>query len=219
MSQKSISTLSTKRIIRTSILFLAIPLCARLLDLLVRQYSISLMAAFNLLASFQLMYDWNLFGIHYNRAKKHLFDTLLYVLAGVVIIFLLFLFGAIVLHANIVIPEKTDLIAYGYARIGMLAAYSYMQASAVSLTFKAMTDRLDTEGRTIQSILLTGLGFGLLYTIMFLPEFNIGLLFTTYFYNILLMSFLSFLYNRSDSIIPGMAALGTAYLLIMILSL
>jgi len=40
------------------------------------------MCAMNIGISLLIMYDWNLFGIHYNRSKANLFDTLLFTLIG-----------------------------------------------------------------------------------------------------------------------------------------
>ena len=80
------STLSLKRVIRSVILFALIPVCARILNVFVMQYDISLMTSFNIIGSILIFYDWNLFGIHYNRAKYNLDDTTLYTAVAYVLI-------------------------------------------------------------------------------------------------------------------------------------
>ena len=78
--------LSLKRVIRSLILFIFIPVTARILNIFVQQYDISLMTSFNIVGSLLIFYDWNLFGIHYNRAKYNLDDTILYTVVAYILI-------------------------------------------------------------------------------------------------------------------------------------
>lgn len=216
MPIQTISTLSMKRIIISLSIFIAIPLTAHLLDLWVNQYAISLMFCMNIGVSALIIYDWNLFGIHYNRAKKNAMDTVLFTAAGGVLIMVWIYVGANLLKANIILPGNRDLIEYGYARPGMMIAFSFMEAAGVSISFKCFTDHFDIRGKELQSILLSGLLFGLLFTVIFLPSLDIGLFFRTYLYNMVLTAYLSYLYNQCHTIIPGMLAMTIVYFFAML---
>jgi hypothetical protein len=215
MSTKTISSLSRKRILISLAIFVAIPLSAQLLNHWVNEYAISLMFTMNLGGGALIIYDWNLFGIHYNRAKNNGMDTILFTAVGCILLMLWLYVGSNFLKANIILPGDSDLIEYGYARPGMLIAFSFMEAAAVSISFKCFTDHFDVRGKELQSILLSGILFGLIFTVLFLPSFEIGLFFRTYFYNIVLISYLSYLYNQCHTIIPGMLAMTIIYFIAM----
>jgi hypothetical protein len=219
MSDKTISTMSTKRILISLLIFLLIPACAHLLDLKINQYAISLMFSMNIGTSALIIYDWNLFGIHYNRSKQNIMDTILFTVFGSILILIWVYVGSSMLKANIILPGNSDLIEYGYARPGMLIAFSFMEAVSVSISFKCFTDHFDVRGKELQSILLSGLLFGLVFTLMFLPAWNTGLFFRTYFYNMILIAFLSYLYNQSHTIFPGILAMTIIYLAVMVQSI
>lgn len=216
MSELTISTLSKKRVFLSLLIFFLIPVCAHVLDLFIDQFAISLMFCMNVGTSILIIYDWNLFGIHYNRAKSNLFDAVLFVAFGGILILLWLYVGSHFLKANIILPGESDLTGYGYARPGMIIAFSLMEAACVSISFKCFTDHLDVRGKELQAILFSGLLFGLFFTVIYLPSFNLGLFFRTYLYNIVLIMFISYLYNQSHSILPGMCAMAAVYLIIML---
>ena len=123
------------------------------------------------------------------------------------------------LRSNILIPEGIILRRYGYARPAMLAAFSFMQAAAVNIGFKCLTDHLDVRSGEIQAILISGFSFGLFLTLIFTSApFSISVFVTSYLYNFVLVSILSYLYRESTSFIPGLLAMGTVYLVWMLLS-
>ena len=132
--------MSLKRVITSLILFAMIPISARLLNIYVEQYDISLMASFNIVGSILIFYDWNLFGVHYNRAKFNLEDTVLYTAFAYVIILIWTIFSLEKLHCRVVIPSGATLQSYGYAMIGMMIAYSFMEATTISIAVKCAYD-------------------------------------------------------------------------------
>lgn len=216
MTSDTGSSLSSKRMFLSFIIFLAIPVGAHLINLFVDQYDISLMACLNIGGAVLIIYDWNLFGIHYNRAKEHPADTFLFTILGFVIIFLWTWVALAWLKCRIIIPSKEVLRAYGYARGGMLIAYSLMEAAVFVITCKCVTDRFDIHHQELQVILLTGLLFGLLITILFLPGRNIFTIITTLLYNVVLMIIEAALYNQTGSFIAGMLGLALSNLMLML---
>ncbi|MCH3961325.1 MAG: hypothetical protein LKF53_03800 [Solobacterium sp.] len=218
MPGKTTSALSMKRIIISCLIFTAIPLAAHLLNIVISQYAISLMFCMNAGTSILIIYDWNLFGIHYNRAKKNAMDTILFTSLGAILIMLWVYVGANILQADLILPGNSDLIAYGYARPGMLIAFSFMEAANISISYKCFTDHFDVHGKELQSILLSSLLFGLLFTVIYMPSLNISLFFRTYLYNMVLIAILAYLYNQCHTFIPGLLAMAVIYFIIMLQS-
>ena len=220
MSMKKVSsTLSLKRVITSLILFAMIPISARLLNIYVEQYDISLMASFNIVGSILIFYDWNLFGVHYNRAKFNLEDTVLYTAFAYVIILIWTIFSLEKLHCRVVISSGATLQSYGYALIGMMIAYSFMEATTISIAVKCATDHMIINRNELQIILLTGIMAGNGMTLFFIPSLNPFTLMTTLLYNVILMILLSYFYNQTGSFIPGMVGFASVNLTIMIISL
>ena len=218
MSQ-TLSTLSRKRIVISLILSALIPVTARLLNILLDQEQIALMFSMNIFTSVLIMYDWNLVAIHYNRAKENIPDTILYSLIGLALIFLWSLLGLSFFQAQLILPPAYALIGYGYARPGFLIAFSFMEAAMMNLTFKIMTDHLDVIHKELQSILLSALCVGLAFTIAYVPLTDISLFLRSYVYFMGLTALLSYLYNQTHTIVPGVIALTLTNLLMMILSM
>ena len=211
--------LSLKRVIRSLILFIFIPVTARILNIFVQQYDISLMTSFNIVGSLLIFYDWNLFGIHYNRAKYNLDDTIMYTVVAYILILIWTIFSLEKLHCRVVIPSGDTLLSYGYARAGMMTAYSFMEAITVSIAVKCATDHMIVNHNELQIILLTGLAAGLGMTVLFIPSLNPFTLMTTLLYNVILMIMLSYFYNQTGSFIPGMLGFALVNLTIMIISI
>ncbi|MBR3363916.1 MAG: hypothetical protein IKG53_03485 [Solobacterium sp.] len=216
---QTISTLSRKRIVISLILTAMIPITARILNIFLDQEQISLMFSMNIFTSVLIMYNWNLVAIHYNRAKENIPDTILYTLIGGALIFLWSLLGLSFFQAHLILPPAYALIGYGYARPGFLVAFSFMESAMLNLTFKIMTDHLDVIHKELQSILLSALAVGLVITIAFVPLNDISLLLRSYVYFMGLFALLSYLYNQTHTIVPGILALGIVNLILMILSM
>ena len=96
--------------------------------------------------------------------------------------------------------------------------FSFSLAALVNIEFKCMTDHFKIHAREATMILLSGFLFGFIYTICFCP-LQLQVFVPTYLYNVILISVLSYLYNQTHSFIPGILAMGTAYLVWQILLL
>ena len=219
MTNTSITTLSRKRILITLAIFICTPLLAHLINIAVVQYDLSLMFSLNLGAAVMIMYNWNLFGIHYNRAKYNFIDTCIYSFIAFVLFTLWTYISNRYLKCIVIMPRTEVLVRYGYARIGMLIAYSFSEASMLCIVGKCATDPLTIHHRELQIILLSGISIGLLTTILFLPSKNLLTILITLLYNVVLCTILSYLYNQSNSFIPGLMGFSGSNLFFMIASL
>lgn len=177
------------------------------------------MFSLNLCATILIMYNWNLFGIHYNRAKYNFFDTCIYAFIAFVLITLWTYLSNRYLRCIVIMPSSQILKRYGYARIGMLIAYSFSEASIINIVEKVSTDHIQINHRELQVILLSGIAIGILLTILFLPSKNILTILITLLYNVVLCTILSYFYNQSHSFIPGMIGLASSNLFFMIMGL
>lgn len=219
MTTKTTSTLSRKRVIISLIVFISTTFVAHTINIAIQQYDISLMFALNLSATILIMYNWNLFGIHYNRAKYNLADTLLYSFIAFVFTCLWTYVSNNFLHSIIIIPPTSSLVQYGYARIGMLIAYSFSESALICITQKCATDHMHARHHELQVILLSGMALGVLTTIVFLPSLNILTILTTLLYNVVLCTIFSYMYNQTHSFIPAMVGFAASNLTFMILAI
>ena len=156
MSNTSSTTLSNKRVIITLCIYILVPIVAHLLNFLLQQYDISLMFSLNLATAILVMYNWNLFALHYNRAKQNLADALLYSILAFFLIGIWTYISNHFLKCIVIMPSKTVLIQYGYARIGMLIAYSFSEATLISIVEKVATDHINVKHHELQVIMLSG---------------------------------------------------------------
>ena len=138
MSNVSISTLSIKRIVISILLVIMIPVSAMLLDRFASLYTLSLAVSFNIWTSILIMYDWSLFGIHYNRVKRNLGNSLIFAVIGMILIAIWLWIGLHFLNSNVLIAKAVILRRYGYARPAMLAALS--SADLVTLQGSTIPD-------------------------------------------------------------------------------
>ena len=206
------------RIVVTMLLFIMIPIGAALMNIVVEHETISLMCSMNIFGALIIMANWDLFNEHFFRSTEKLSDTLFYIVIGVLVIYVLFYIGNHFLQANILVVPRSTLRAYGYARPGMYIAFGIIQPIVVNICFKLMTDRFDIRNKELQSILISGIVFGAIFTIIFSYN-HFSVFFQTYLYNLLLISFLAYLYNQSRSFIPGVVSMSIVYLLVMLLSI
>lgn len=218
MSEKTVSTLTTKHIVISVALIVAIPLIAALCDRFVSQNAIALMFAVNVCTAALIVYNWELIDRHCRRIRYNLPDTLLFTVIGTAVFGLWTWISLDFLKADLLLPEPLALIGIGYARPGMMAAFSVMEACMVNIGFKNLTDHLDVRNRELQAILFSAVLFGLLMTLLF-TELRPLMLISTYLYWLIAVAILSYLYNQSHSIIPGITAVTLVHLAVMILSI
>ena len=209
------TAMSIKHIILTTLMFVMIPILARIIDIFVVQETISLMISMNLLGTAIIIYNWQLLELHYQRIKGKS-DLLFYLIVDIAAIALIFYLGNRFFKADILIASKEALKAYGHSRIGMVFAFSYIEAAIVNITFKCITDHLNIKQKELQVVLTTAISFGFLFTFIFVP-LDLSLLIRTYVYNLFLISILSYSYNQTHSILPGIFSMGLIYLIVLLL--
>lgn len=219
MAEKTISTLSNKRVYISLAIFISTAIIAHTINILVQQYDISLMFALNLTATILIMYNWNLFGIHYNRAKYNLTDTIVYAIIAFIMIGLWTYISNKFLRCILIMPSSTTLIRYGYARIGMLIAYSFSESAIICIVQKCATDHMHVRHRELQVILLSGILLGFMVTLVFIPSLNILTILTTLLYNVILCTIFAYFYNQTHSFIPAMIGFAASNLLFMLLAI
>ncbi len=213
MSQNSISHLSYKRIIISLLVFLLIPFAERLLDLWVNNPTISYTFVLNLAGCILIIYDWNLFGIHYNRFKAKPGDCILYTIIGLLLVGAWTKFNTSFLGGYTLVPDHETVNEYAFAAPAILIAFTYIHASIYNIAFKCLTDHFDIREKELLIILASGFLFGLIYTLAFIPEFKLDLLVRTYLYHVVLTAILSYLYNQSSTFLTGILSLGTISLI------
>lgn len=77
MSVSTQSTLSVKRILLTMAILLLVPVFRRVVSMFISIEAIADMFSLNITAWILILYDWNLLGVHYNRAKDHIGEAVL----------------------------------------------------------------------------------------------------------------------------------------------
>ncbi len=215
MSFKKSTTMSVKRILISLLLFILILPFHWILTRLTGNSTLSMMFVLNFTAWILIIYDWELFGLHWNRAKANMSDTILYFVVGFIALFFWTLINSQYLGGSLVLPDpavfKTDPIAGPAVRF----AYSLSLGTILNIEFKCFTDHMKFYAREATMILLTAFLFGLLHMIVF--PVKLSLIIPTYLYNILLFALLSYLYNQTHSILPGILSFTAVYLCWMIL--
>ncbi|MBQ1318116.1 MAG: hypothetical protein IIY53_08790 [Solobacterium sp.] len=213
---KTSSTLSSGRIILSLLIFAIIPLVHALLKALTGDDTVAYTMALNLSACLFVLYDWNLFGVHWNRFKARLGDGLLYTAVGIVLISLWCYADRHFLSGFMLMPDPAIMHRYFFAIGAVLLAFSFCQALIVNISFKCLTDHMDIRDRELLMILVSGFLFGLLYTIAFAP-LQLAVFVPSYLFNVVLVCILSYLYNQSSSFLPGIIAMGTVYMVLILL--
>ncbi|MCH4207784.1 MAG: hypothetical protein LKF50_05700 [Solobacterium sp.] len=213
------SSLSTKRIVISLLIFFLIPIVKTITNQFVHNDTISYTMALNLAGALLIIYDWNLFGIHYNRSKKHLADTMIYMLIGMAVIGLWVYVDLKFLQADILISDPASTKAYLFGSPAIMLAFSFIQGAIINISFKCVTDRMNIQNRELIVILVSGFLFGLIYTIAFLSTFTLDLFIRTYLYNVVLIAILSYLYNQSHSFIPGILSFGIIMIIVQLYQL
>lgn len=211
MKHENTTTMSSKRVIVSLLIYLLIPVLRLIVHRITGNMTLSTTFALNVGAWLLVMYDWELFGLHWNRAKANLSDTVLYITVGMVFFFCWTLLNANYLHGGMLLPERSVMRAYPIAIPPILFAYSFSLSCVLSITFKCITDRFKVHAREAAMILLSGFLFGLIYTLTLSP-LTWSTLFQTYLFNMITITALSYLYNQTHSFIPGLFALAIVLL-------
>lgn len=212
---KSRTALSTKRIILSTFILIFTAIIGFALTKYLNNHTIAYTFALNLGAALYIFYDWNLFGIHYNRAKGNPLISSIYTFIGILFIGILFILNPIFLDGYIlqIIPEEVQSYMFGIP--AMILAFSYMLSLMINISMKCLTDRFVVHNREALIILISGFLYSFIYSFLFTP-FQMDLFIRSYIHNIILMTLLSYLYNQSGSIIPGIISLGTVLFILQL---
>ncbi|MBR3311285.1 MAG: hypothetical protein IKG15_05580 [Solobacterium sp.] len=215
MSEQSLSSLSLKRIIISVLLMFMIPVSSHFLNIYLRQEYLSLACAMNIFCGILIIYDWNLFGIHYNRSKDNLFSTLIYTFIGAIGIYFWIWFCSEYMDVRLLIADETVFSSIPYAKPALLIAFSFMQSALFNIEFKCITDHIHLENHDLLMILLSGIITGIVFTAAF-TSFDLMIWIPAFTYYAVLACIIALLYNMSHSFIPGILAMGIVYLIIML---
>lgn len=218
MSVSSQSTLSVRRILLTMAILLLVPVLRKVISTFLSIDAIIDMFSLNITAWVMILYDWNLLGVHYNRAKDHRKEAVLWALVGIVFLSLWLYVNEHFLKTSLPMDRIRESASYTGALPPILIAYSFSQAAIINIGFKCMTDHLNVRNQEILAILLSGFAFGLYYTLLFTPG-SLSSFIPMYLYNIVSISFLAYLYNQSHSFVPGMIAMTIVYFIYQLLTL
>ena len=209
---KNPTRLSKKRILISLLLFSSIPFLSFFLNQFVHNHTLTQMFAINFTVWILIMYDWNLFGIHYNRCKKEPDKALRYTLIGIGLVSAWIFASRFFLHAGHIFPDFLSIHSYRAAWPAVLIAYSFGNSALMNIGFKVMTDRIRIKGQVLLAILVTAGVFGTFYTLLF-HFWSFSEFFAALFFTIVLTGIQSFLCSRAHTIFPGMIATALVFLL------
>ncbi|MBQ9328263.1 MAG: hypothetical protein IJ225_06975 [Solobacterium sp.] len=215
MNFEKSTTMSVRRIAVSFGIFLLIPILRFSLWEAIGSDTLALMFALNVSAWLLLLYDWELFALHWNRTKQNFADTVLYTVVGSVVLFFWTWLSNKYFPRTIVLPDPTVFTSDPIAIPGVLFAFSLSLGFILNMEFKCLTDHMKVHAREVAMILFTGFVFGLIYSAAFGP-YRWTSLIPTYLYNVILFILLSYLYNQTHSIIPGILSFAIVYLSWMI---
>ncbi|MBR2066783.1 MAG: hypothetical protein IJ875_00715, partial [Solobacterium sp.] len=194
------NNLPIQQIVITLLLFILCALTAFFLSI-PTNIGFARMIGLNVFGSIAILYNWQLIELHIQRIKEN-GNGLLFTIIGILVSFSLLLLGENFLNCDMILPTVEDIHLYGHTRLGMFIAYSFIKITFISIVFKCITDRLDIKEKEVQVILFSALVFGLILTLS-CTSFVISDIFRTYIYNLLFIGYLSYSYNQTTSLIPG----------------
>ncbi|MCI5772988.1 MAG: hypothetical protein MR210_00310 [Erysipelotrichaceae bacterium] len=205
------STLTLKRIIITIALFALIPILFPFLNQILDSKTITYTVLVNVIGCIVFIYDYDLLALHYNRVKKNAKESLIYFLVGLVFYSVLFFINEYFLHGYLPHVNPHYVKSYIFGAPFMYLAYTYTFAILTSICYKSLTDHLSIKDKEFVVILFSGLLFGLLYTVAFVP-FSKDMWIASYILISIQVGYLSYSYNQTTSFLPGAIAMGTVLL-------
>lgn len=215
MTQQS-STLSIKHIIITFCFFLIVPILTPILNMVIHNEAISYTFTLNLAGLLILIKNWNLISLHAERLKEEKHEAFFFFGIGLVALTVLLIINQMFLKAfaSIIIPAQV--YPFSFFNLIFFLTYSFIFALIYVVTFKCVTDRLNLKNAELVVILMSGFIFSLIFMICYIP-FNLIEWLKGYLLYFLVTSVISYLYNQTRSILPGMLSLGTALLIVNLL--
>lgn len=217
MTQQS-STLSIQHIIFTFCSFLIVPILTPLLNMVIHNEVITYTFTLNLAGLLILIRNWNLISLHAQRLKEEKHEAIFFFGIGLLLFTLLFIGNQLYLDAFAPIIKIQLIQSFSLFYLIFFTAFTYIFALIFVVTFKCVTDRLNLKNAEMVVILLSGFLFSLIFTICYIP-FNLIEWLKGYLFYFFVTSVISYLYNQTRSIIPGLLSLGTALLIVNMLVL
>lgn len=215
---KNPTRLSKKRILISILLFLCIPLLSFFLEPLIHNHTLTQMFVINLITWILILYDWNLFALHYNRCKAEPGKAVRYTLLGMGLVGVWIWICQFLLFKGHLFPDFSSIRSYPAAWPAVCIAYSFGHAALINIGFKVMTDRFRIKGQVLLAILATAFIFGTFYTLLFHFR-SVSDFFSALFFIVVLCSIQSFLCSQSHSFFPGMIATSFVFLLFQFLTM
>lgn len=215
MTQQS-STLSIKHILITFCFFLIVPILTPFLNNVINNEAISYTFTLNLAGLLTLIYNWNLISLHARRLNEDKHEGLFFFGIGLIALTLLCISNQIFLRAFAPIIRPEQVQGFALFNIIFFLSYSFIFALIYVVTFKCVTDRLNLKNAELIVILLSGFIFSLVFMICYIP-FNVLEWLKGYLFYFLITTVISYLYNQTNSILPGMLSFGSALFIVNLL--
>lgn len=212
------SSLTFKRIFITSLLYLSTPFSARLVNTLIQNETISYTLIISIVGFINITYNWDLFALHYNRSKKAVGDTLFFTLVGLALIGLITFININYLYGYILLANKDTVLRYFGGALLVLIVYSFIFSFNTLITFKCVLDRIKISNTSFQLIIFSGLMFGLIFSLFYIP-LNINIQVSSFLYYSIIFMICSYLYNQTRTIIPSLISLSLVLLIVNILNI
>lgn len=206
------STLSIKRIIITIILSLLIPLLYPVLNYFIDNKTISYTILINIIGCIIFIYDYDLLALHYNRIKKNFKESIIFYFVGLIFFSILYAINHFFLKGYIPTIDPTLINNYIAAMPLFFIAYTFIMPILVNIFYKCLTDHLSIKDKETLVIAFSGIIFGLIFTIAFVP-FSLNDWLRSFIFISIQVAFLSYSYNQSTSFLPGAMAMGTILLI------
>ena len=205
------STLSVRRIIITILLFALIPLLFPILNHFIENKTISYTVLVNVIACIVFIYDYDLLALHYNRVKKNAKESLIFYFIGLIFYSILFTVNHFFIKGYLPYIDPKIVRSYMVAAPLMYIAYTFIFSILISICYKCLTDRLIIKDKEPLVITFSGVLFGLLFTVAFVP-FSWEMWIRSFILISIQVAFLSYSYNQTTSFLPGAIAMGTILL-------
>lgn len=162
---------------------------------------------------FNIIFNWDLFALHYNRMKKNLADCTFFVFISIIIIGLLFFMNHTLIHAFVLKPSQEIIQNFKFLYIIFIVNYSFIFSFISLITFKCVIDPL-TKMPVITRFMLSGLLFSLIFCISFVGFSPTQFLLSFVFYSFL-YAYFSYTYHQTRSVFPVMIAYAVVLFIIL----
>lgn len=212
------SSLKIKRIVITTFIYFISPFMATLASKLINDMTISHTLIQSIVGFINITYNWDLFALHYNRAKKSLGDIIFFSVVGIILMGILTYININYIYGYILLADPVTFSTYYGGSALILIVLTFIYSFNSLITFKCILDRIKITSSTIQMILFSGLFFGLLISILFVP-YNIDIQIASFLFYSILYMICSYQYNQTQTIIPSIISMSIILLAVNIFNI